>query len=331
MKCGLKKIHVYIFLVFVCSCQSCFKEYPDNGSLIFREYDFVAGVVPPDSTAEFKRTYKTEVFVGKMIPAADNNIYTIEGVLDPVLYNLLYDTRQHYRVYYEFDPSAMVYIKSGTDSVQLTYSDHGIYRDQNGTLSIKSGIDYQLIVKRLNGEVFTSSTKVPNEIHIFEPSEDTFRVVPRLYGVTWAIDTNNVKISFTGRPAYFVMVDKRSNFREIYFYSVSGTDLRQAIFFQASDIDTTKINFVDVQIEIRGVDSNFALFNQPSNFSAPDDFWKSWYRKLEDLPIRQRSNILGSNDVVGVFGSYNAASKHFTAMALWDSVQAGKAGEFSKK
>ncbi len=134
--------NTFYFLIaagFLCSCQSCFKEYEDIGSLITKKHDFVVGVIAPDSSVQFTRNYATEIFVGRMIPAGKKNVYYIEGVNNPAMYHLLYGIRQEYRVYYDFDSTATVFIKSNNDSVRLTYSGYGIYKDIYRSLKIRTG------------------------------------------------------------------------------------------------------------------------------------------------------------------------------------------------
>lgn len=315
-----KTFYFLIAAGFLCSCQSCFKEYEDIGSLIPKKYDFVAGVIAPDSSLQFTRNYATEVFVGRMIPAGRKNIYFIKGVNNPVMYNLLIGTRQWYRVYYDFDSTATVFIKSNNDSVQLTYSGYGIYKDIYRSLKIKSGENYQLIVKKENGQVYTSDTKAPTGIQILEPNQDTIRLVPKLIsGNLWARNID-VKILYDEKPTYFIQYRNNSNFGSLYVYTMSSNNMIVGAIFQASGDDTTKITFIDTYLEIQGMDQNFATFNDPINNAGSDDFWP-YLDSLERLNIHQRSNIEGSDDVVGVFGSYNAAVKRFTAMALWDSVK----------
>ncbi len=315
MKAIKKTFYILIVFVLSCSCKSCFKEYEDVGSLIFKKYDFIAGVIAPDSSAQFTRNYATEVFVGRMIPADRKNIYFIKGISNPVLYDLLLGTRQWYRVYYDFDSTATVFIKSSNDSVQLTYSGYGIYKDIYRSLKIKSGEKYQLIVKKENGQVYTSDTEVPMDIEILEPHKDTLTIVPDSSKAAFI----DVKISHIEKPAYYIVYRNYSNFKPYSIYYMRDDDLKQGIIFVASGEDTTRIAFIDIYMEVRGMDKNFAIFNDPVNNAGSNDFWP-YLDSLERLNIHQRSNIQGSDDVVGVFGSYNAAVKQFTAMALWDSV-----------
>lgn len=314
----VKMGYLTVWLSFVASCQSCFKEYPDNDSLISKEYDFVAGVIAPDSTAEFKRPYKAEVFVGKMIPAGSNNKYYIQGVLDPLLYSVLANARQWYRVYYEFDSTATVYIKQGTDSVQLAYQGHGIYRDVAGALSVQGNILYELVIKKSDGKLYTSFTTVPKDLQITSPAQDTVEIVPDSHNG----DTLRIIAGYVQKPAYFVLYQKPSNFeRPIYHYSFDGRILIWT-FFTVSDTDTNKIDFEDITCQMRGIDENLARFDDPVDITASDEIWQ-YIDALEKESIRQRSNISGGKNVVGVFGSYNAATKNFTAKALWNN--AGKA------
>ncbi|HMW32757.1 MAG TPA: hypothetical protein PKA52_05180, partial [bacterium] len=261
----------------------------------------------------------TEVFIGKMFPADRNSQYVIHGVNDPVLYQMLYNTRQHYRVYYVPDSNANVLLISHQDSVKLTYTGFGIYRDLNSEVKINSGTTYSISVYKGNNGSYTATTAVPHNIEITEPSSDILWSKPELSGSTW-LSNISIKTSYLVRPTYFVLYSKLGNFIPWNFYSTNGNDLTQNIIFQATAYDTTKVDSVNCYLEMRGMDNNFALFNQPYNFSATDDFWKDWYLKFEETRITNRSSVNGPNSVVGFLGSYNAASKQFIAKALWDSV-----------
>ncbi len=173
-----------------------------------------------------------------------------------------------------------------------------------------------MIIKKDNGLVYKSSTKVPKEIHLLEPTQDTLKIVPD----SAKGNLINLKISYVEKPAYFILYVKQSNFKPWHFYSMQGHDLLQEIGFIKSGEDTTRITFIDIYWELRGMDQNFATLNSPWGCTGFDGFWP-YLDSLERLPIHQRSNIEGGNNVVGVFSSYNAAVKRFTAMALWDSVK----------
>lgn len=317
-------INIYSVLVYFCICifgQACLKEYDDTGSLITKKHYFIASVLAPDSSSLFSRSYPIEVFCGYILPAPKNNIYFVNGVSDPVLHQLLYDTRQHYRIYYEFDSTATIYLSDDKDSVKLMYYGYGVYRLPLNGISIKTGKTYHINVISEEGKKYYSETKIPDLIYISNPDTniDTIKVIPQLYGPTW-IGLVPINISYSHKPEYFSKYDLRSNFEPITSFSVSGFDFQQGVFFQASAIDTNRLSNILTKITIRGYDSNFALFNQPTNFTAGDDFWNSYYHKLEDLPITKRSNIKGSRDITGVFGSFSADMRSYVVSALWQNV-----------
>lgn len=294
------------------SCQSCFVEYED--ALLSKSYDFVAGILLPDSGVQHIRSHPIEIFVGRIIPAKDGNVFYIKGVSDYSLHNILYATRQHYRIYYEYDSTATVILHKDGDSTILQYSGYGIYRTGNSVFPIMPKNTYTLEVRKNDGKIFTSTTRVPAETIITEPAEDTVKVTPDPNLFTSLI---RFKIKCDPAPAYFGTRSMWSNYPVwLYAFGIHDTDFSEGVVFLPPNVDTSKIDFVDITFNVRAYDSAYAVFNQPANFTSAAGFSENWYDKYEEVDIRKRSNINGQG-VVGFFGSCTGADKNFTAQALW--------------
>ncbi|MBX7150746.1 hypothetical protein K1X84_03830 [bacterium] len=308
----MKAFSISLMFIYVASCTSCFKEYKD--SLLEKEYDVVMGILAPDSATDFKRTYKTEVFVGKMIPVNHGDIFHITGAEDPVLHELLLATRQLYFCKYEFDDEAEVSIDGEDQHVTLTSVGNGIYRDVNDELKIKSLKKYNLKVRNGNGKEAFAETTVLRDIKFISPIEEVIYKIPNL-------DTAFVEVENSDNQFYFTLIDQRSN--------IIGTILSHysfqkfftlGLFFTKSFTDNTPIDSVQIRLEMRAVNKDYGAFNAPyGDYGVTQEFFQ-FEKTLYDGDVARKSNVKGDG-IVGVFGSYNATIKEFIAVALWDSVK----------
>ncbi|MBX7150747.1 hypothetical protein K1X84_03835 [bacterium] len=258
-------------IALVIGCTSCFKEYKTD-SLLEKEYDVVMGILAPDSATDFKRTYKTEVFVGKMIPVNHGNIFHITGVEDPVLYELLLATRQLYFCKYEFDDDAEVFIDGEDQHVKLTSVGNGIYRDVNGELKVLSSRSYKLAVKTKENKKANAETKILKDIKFIRPSQSILYEVPqRALGDTILVDVTN-----NNDQSYFVLRDQVSNF-EIINSSYSFDSFRTPwIYFGRRWDDPTHIDTVYIRLEMRAVNKDYGAFHAPyGDYGVTLDFFQT--------------------------------------------------------
>lgn len=276
----------------------CFKDYPDT--LLPQKMDVVMAVMAPDTAVNFVRPYPIEVFVGKLVPTNTRNFFLVRGMLDSVLLRLMLGTRVEYTIYYEFDSTAVVSISVGNQSSVLSYVGAGIYRDVTGSVSIREKDTCRLEVLKEDGRILTAETSVPADLAISNIPEDT---------ITVEADSNGtarypITIATTDTPFYYVRVSKVAYFDPtIYVYSFPD-ELFGYVNFVSAGAAT-----VEVSNEIRGVNRDLGRFEHPCDFSFTFRF-NDYLLELEAMTIREKSNIQGE-DVVGVFGAYNATRKQY--------------------
>lgn len=301
----MKILLLILTFLIIFSCNSCFKEYSQTDSLLFKEQDVVFGVLAPDTAVNFIRNYPVEVFVGKIIPTDIKNKFHVEGMQDSVLQRIMICTRKWYITYYEYDSTAQVTI-NGPDKreVQLQYVGNGIYRDINNKLKIKSNTTYDLNIRKNNGKKYHSSTLIPPSIQIINPLLDTIHVVPDTHKCAFY----PIYINWIDTPTYCIQIDKRSNFPEPIFIYLMANELMGFADFQYPPTDTFYTN-----TEVRAINDNLANFEHPAGYSFTSRF-NDFMRKLETKTISEKSNIEGEN-VVGVFGAYNATRRNFVVIA----------------
>lgn len=313
MKKYLNFVYIFLFTISFFPCKSCDKESSD--SLLKHEYETIFCILAPDSGNSFVRSYPTEVFVGKIIPTNINNNFVVEGMQDTILKELMVCTRQHYIAFYDYDPNAEVYIEGNNQKIKLTYINKGIYRDDNNELKVKSNLMYKLSVKKSNGRTYLSETTIPDDIEIVNINTDTLSFIP--------IDNRkavfNVDVSYSIKPFYLIERDKRNNMEsDIIIYSFDSSFTKAVIFYKSMS-DTTHVEFVDIKDEIMAVNVHYGQFFEPcGTIGVTENFW-NWSKEQVKKNIKERSNIQG-DDIVGVFGAYNATIKNYVVRALWDSV-----------
>lgn len=309
----MKFFLIYFLFTVTISCQSCYREFYKD-SRIQEEMDIVMGLLAPDSSYGFVRENAVEVFVGTLVPTDIHNRYSVFGMQDSLLKELMINTRQFYVAYYDYDPSATVTIEGAGQSVTLTYVNRGIYRDVNRELTILPSNVYDLKVEKKDGRVFTARTHVLGPIQITNSFLDTTLLQVHRTGVLY-FDTVLVRSSSENRAIYYVLHEKNSNIPfSINSYSFQP-ELYDAVVFAKNEIDTTHINYVTAEYESRSIDSAYGLFHQPHGHSMTPEFG-DWDITLYDIPILERSNIKGKN-VVGVFGNYSADRKKVVYKADW--------------
>lgn len=309
----MKKIIICLFFPLAMSCQSCYKEYYTD-SRLQEEKDIVLSVLAPDTSNGFIRENAIEVFVGKIVPTDIHNIYTVYGMQDSLLKELMINTRQFYIAYYKYDPNAIVSIEGNGQNVILEYTDRGIYRDINRSLKIKPSARYKLKVEKKDGRVFASETQILSSTFITNAFLDTTLTPVQRTGSIY-FDTILVGAQKDPRAHYYVLYKKNDNFSfPVTTYSFQS-EIYDAAIFTKNEFDTTKIDYVKANYEFRAIDSAYGLFHQPHGHSMTAEFG-DWDITLYDIPIEKRSNIKGKN-VVGVFGNYSADRKKVTYKADW--------------
>ena len=238
-----------ISIMFMISCNSCFKEYKNPDSLIYGEKDVVMGILAPDTAIGFTRDYPTEVFVGTMVPTDIDNEYVIEGVTDTVLFQFLLCTRNNYINYYRFDPNAEVYIYNGSQNVKLTYTDKGIYRDINRELIISADSTYHLKVIKNDDQVIEAHTTVPGNFEITSINEDT------VYKYIGNGEYEFILEKYGPCHNCFYWISKESA-NNISFVNIGYTfrdSMNILIQFTKSLHDTTRIDHVNITWEVMAV------------------------------------------------------------------------------
>lgn len=310
----MKKLIICLFFPLAMSCQSCYKEYYTD-SRLQEERDIVLSVLAPDTSNGFIRENAIEVFVGKIVPTDIHNKYSVYGMQDSLLKELMINTRQFYIAYYKYDPNAIVSIEGNGQNVVLEYTDRGIYRDINRSLRIKPSARYKLRVEKKDGRVFTSETIILNTLSIQNSFADTVLIKPYREAGLFYADTVLLKSSTLLNAIYYVFQEKSSNISFSVSTYTFQNNAYDAVIFTKSEFDTTRIDFVTVNYEFRAIDSAYGMFHQPHGHSMTAEFG-DWDITLYDIPIEKRSNIKGKN-VVGVFGNYSADRKKVTYKADW--------------
>ncbi len=302
---------IFFSVSLLTACQSCDKEYYTD-SRIQSRHDIVMSILAPDTSNNFIRENDIEVFVGEVVPTDIHNLFVVDGMQDSILKTLLINTRQFLVAYYEHDPNATVSIRDGASSVRLSYVGQGIYRDVNRQLRIRNGHRYDLEVIKENGATYTATTTILDPIRINDAPSDTveMNVAP-----SWPQDTTGFSFDASDRAIYYVQSTKWSNLSfTVDSYSFKNRGLASVIFVR-NELDSTPIEYVEIEYEARAIDSAFGLFHQPHGHSGTREFG-SWDISLYDIPIKKRSNIQGG-DVLGVFGNYTADRMTVVYHANW--------------
>ncbi len=276
-----------------------------------QDYDFVIGILTPDSL----RDYPQEIFVGRIF---DRKVAEpVPEGLDPVVLRVSVTMHNEY-----------LGLVVGTDSAEVSVADeygntvhfedmgNGIYRDVRGDLQVKPLKKYYLEVKK-GDTTYTSETLVPGDFAVTNIGElDTVDVVVSLTP-SGTLYTGLLRLNWSeSQHRYFFRIEhNKSTFT---FTSLDHTFVLDDAQVALS-LDTTRYplnTIVDVNTKFCAIDSHYARIYWPgSAWTGSDEFFR-YMDSTRWLPLPQRSNIRGSEDVVGVFGSYNQTKKHFYMRAV---------------
>ncbi len=303
----MKKSFIISILISIC-LSSCFDEY-DNSN-IWHEKDIVLGILAPDSSTDYLRSYNVEVYVGRMIPGYGSAYIGMES--RDLLYLVFEMINENYAEF-RYDSTAEVIIESNDQSVTLSHTGYGNYADTEHRLIIKAGETYRLIVDKQNGKRYTAHTVVPKPFQLLLPPGDTIHATPDFEGNA----NYPLQIAAMDTPSYVVRIDS-SNFgiREIYSFA---DELRGYVTYPYSHNPVT----LNVRSEIRIMNHDLGNFRIPSysHFSMSGTKRFNDYRNdLKKETLKERSNIHGDN-VVGVFGAYNVIRKRYYVHEFRDNLR----------
>ncbi len=293
----MKNFFIINILISIC-LSSCFREY--ENSKIWKEKDILLGILAPDSSTNYVRSYNTEVYVGRMIPGSGSSYIGMESY--DLLY-LVFEMVNENFVVLQYDSTATVMIESNDQSVTLSHTHYGIYADTEHRLKIKAGELYRLIVEKQNGKRYTAQTTVPKPFQLLLPSGDTIHTTPDFQGNA----NYPLQIAAMDTPSYVARIDS-SNFgmREMYSFA---DELNGFVTFPYSHNPVT----LNVRSEIRIINHDLGNFRIPSYSYFPisgSKRFNDFRNDLKEETLKERSNIHGDN-VIGVFGAYNVIRKRY--------------------
>ncbi len=292
---------IFTVILFV-SCSLFEEELPLDG-----KYDFVVGVLTPDTL----RQYQQEIFVGRIKP--DNNPPQPPLGKDEVVNRVVQTARDKYWAIVTGKDDAKVFvIDEEGHRVEFTNVGDGYYRDINDELKVYPLKKYELEVQ-YQDKLYTSETTVPGDFEILSDFQEGDSIIapPVTYhspsGHIEDLYTLFLKWSESKETFLYRITMKKGEFGDnLYlFQSLSVLDSLPTFFaYVLSDtVQFQQPNSLS-NLEIEAIDQNYGnLYRPGSNWGAGGGF-DSWYDKQEDKPIKERSNISGSKNVVGCFGSY---------------------------
>ncbi len=277
-----------------------------------REYDLIVGLLAPDSL----RTHPHEIFVGRIAP--NLNARRPPAGLDTQINRQLNGMRNQYTCDVFGRDDAQVRVR-GADGQEVVFTSvgNGFYRDVQNALNVRHRETYHLEV-RYGGKALYGVTTVPDRVRIQSPRHnDTLNlfVSPQTQGVWFNIDWHPVLGAMMYR--HFL---KHEVFDET-FRIYSFLPRRKTFVIMAE----RQHNLVSLQYH--AMDSNYTKVYQPwvDDADASTGFstdpveqpnWSMWHREQSTKRITERSTIIGSADVVGVFGSYSEARLSFVIRRL---------------
>ncbi len=291
---------IFTVILFV-SCSLFEEELPLDG-----KYDFVVGVLTPDTL----RQYQQEIFVGRIKP--DNNPPQPPLGKDEVVNRVVQTARDKYWAIVTGKDDAKVFvIDEEGHRVEFTNVGDGYYRDINDELKVYPLKKYELEVQ-YQDKLYTSETTVPGDFEILNEifAADTVTLFKEFsescncYHYPLYLKWEESKYSNLYR------IEMIKGFSPILYlgHSLSSVkDNSYGTFFGAlATINGEAHQQLDkTNLKIIAIDKNYTnLYRPGSNYAGTTEFY-DWYDKQEDKPIKERSNISGSKNVVGCFGSYN--------------------------
>lgn len=291
------------------SCTGCEDGHKDplDSQYLDKDYDFIIGILTPDSL----RKYPQEIFVGKIL---DKKIgRPVPEGLDPVVLRVAVTMHHEYLGLVIGREGAIVKV-TDQDSNVIIFQEigNGIYRDVQNRLHVNPMSKYFLSVE-FDDTSYTAETSVPGYFDLSNTqANDTMDVVVR-----WLSHADPTCVGYydlrwsRSESSYFYRLEHSNSLYN--FIGLDHTfienDAKVAVSF-----DTTKTplsTIVEVTSKILSIDSNYGKIYWPgSAWTGSDDFFK-YMKSTRWLPLPQRSNIIGTTPVVGVFGSYNQAVRHY--------------------
>lgn len=244
----MKIFFIINILISIC-LSSCFREYENSN--ILHEKDIVLGILAPDSSTNYARSYNVEVYVGRMIPGSGISYVGTESY---DLLNIVMETIYESIAQLKYDSTAAVRIESNGQSVTLAYTQYGVYADTEHRLKIKAGETYRLIVDKKNGKRYTAQTTVPKPFELLLPAGDTIYTTPDFQGNA----VYSLQIATLDTPSYVARIDS-SNFgvREMYSFT---DEITGYVTFPYSHHPVT----LNVMSEIRIMNHDLGNFRIPS-------------------------------------------------------------------
>lgn len=279
----MKKI---IFLLCFVSFFACQDDLP-----LGKPYDFIAGVLTPDSLRDFPN----EIFVGKIFPHEDPPVQPL--CENEILNLVVLAARSYFAIVIGKDDAKVFVEDENGKKVEFKNVGNGFYRDENNELKVEQLKKYKLEVLYDN-KTYTGETIVPGNFEIKnEISEGDTIEIPRVEGDSGGIfypEFTESKNAFL----YRIAMQKSEDF-------FLGHSLKAEPGYSGFWFGALAPPVYETDLRISAIDSNCAAFYTPGNmYGGTADFHK-WFKERDLIPITKRSTIKGGKNVAGCFGSYN--------------------------
>jgi hypothetical protein len=298
-------------LVTLISCSACDDQY-SGVRLLDKDYLLVVGLLSPDSV----RTYKQEIFFGKILDQRYADFNRIPRGNDLEMNRELLAIRDKYRGEIVGIGEATVYvIDENGDTINFHHIAEGVYQDTTNALHVYPDKTYWLAA-HYEGRTYTSHTQVPTSFDFVNVvNNDTVHVpVTRLYQC--CPDYRGVFVARTqpSSHAYLYRLDVTWNINppeSARFYH-SANEFKYG-FGNPLVLDSNRISehIQETTMAIQSIDEFYTAMyaTEPPSSAGLSDSLFQWLADQNERPIRQRSNLSGSNDVAGVFGSINQTKR----------------------
>lgn len=306
----IRTVLFFLFSILI-SCGGCEeKNSYDKNSFLDKPYDFIAGILTPDSL----RASHVTIFVGRIIPNSEAPFPDLGP--DTTLNRLLLTTRGLYFAEIVGYSDAKVEVTSlQGESKLLLHTGNGYYEDINDEINVFSGQTYTLKVER-KGQFYSAETRVPGDFDFVNLKEnDTVEAHWRLSSFSGGYAHRAILRWQLAQHAHSYRVDTWKSIPDSN-YSI------QALYHTYGDTIISSYGYkvpYHNHLTLSALDTNYAkLYAPDSDFTASDE-WLAWYESRNRIPDilqpSERTNIVGKN-VAGVFGSQNIRIVNFITVPV---------------
>jgi hypothetical protein len=293
------------------SCGGCEeRDSYDKNSFLDKPYEFIAGILTPDSLRESRVT----IFVGRIIPNSEAPFPNLGP--DTTLNRLLLTTRGLYfaEIVGHADAKVVIISPQG-ESTELLHTGNGYYEDINDNINVMAGQQYTLNVER-DGQSYSSETRVPGDFDFIGLSEgDTVEAQWRFFPFSG--------VYAHGAILRWQLTQDIHSYRVDIWKSIPDSNYSiQALYHTYGDTIISSYGYkvpYHNHLTLSALDTSYAkLYVPDSDFTASDE-WLAWYESRNRIPDilqpSERTNIVGKN-VAGIFGSQNIRIVNFVTVPV---------------